>query len=257
MQSDLLNIDSRRVFLKQELSKRCQKNPRYSLRSFAKALGLSHTVLSLFLSGKRTLSKKATSQVVTSLALSPREQAAFYGESPAKQYDHLSLDSFAAISDWYHYSILSLLELPNAKCDAGWMASQLGISRIQAQLAFERLVRLGLIKKTAHGWRQTGNPLYVGNDVPSAALRKFYRQLLEKATDSLENDPLELRDFSSITFAMNPKFIPYAQKKIRLFRRQLVSELEKLGEPTAVFHLSIQLYPSSRIERGKNEKKCH
>jgi hypothetical protein len=55
--------------------------------------------------------------------------------------------------------------------------------------------------------------------------------LIRKAVESLENDPIELRDFSSTTFAMNPKHVAYALKRIREFRRQWTQELESFGDP--------------------------
>src|SRR4051794_752039 len=64
-----------RVLLQQELARRCAKNSNYSLRAFGQSLGISHTVLSLVLSGKRPLSKKATSTVATALGLNPSETA--------------------------------------------------------------------------------------------------------------------------------------------------------------------------------------
>src|SRR4051794_29725601 len=65
---------SPRFLLQNELTRRCAKNPRYSLRAFAKALGMSHTVLSLVLSGKRPLSRKAALQVASALELAPAER---------------------------------------------------------------------------------------------------------------------------------------------------------------------------------------
>src|SRR5262245_40700147 len=64
-----------RLLLQQELARRCAKNPGYSLRAFSRALGLSPTVLSLVLSGKRPLSKKAVAKVVEVLGLGPEEKA--------------------------------------------------------------------------------------------------------------------------------------------------------------------------------------
>ena len=43
--------------LRAELQRRTQLNPRYSMRSFAKALDVSHSLLSLVMSGKRSPSK--------------------------------------------------------------------------------------------------------------------------------------------------------------------------------------------------------
>ena len=57
----------------------------------------------------------------------------------------VDLDTFAVISDWYHYAILSLLEVTDARLDPRWISKRLGINRLEARLAIERLKRLSLI----------------------------------------------------------------------------------------------------------------
>ncbi len=52
-----------------------------------------------------------------------------------------------------------------------------------------------------------------------------------------------------MTFVMDPKFIPYAKKRIQSFRRSLVEELEKMGPPKEVYHLSVQIYPVTKKEK--------
>ena len=67
--------------LQRELSIRCEKNPRYSLRAFSRALGMSHTALSFVLSGKRPLSKNAARKVSEVLQLDPLQRKALF-ENP-------------------------------------------------------------------------------------------------------------------------------------------------------------------------------
>ena len=47
----------------------------------------------------------------------------------------MTLDSFAFISDWFHYGILSLLEIAGARFEARWVARHLGITEIEAKSA--------------------------------------------------------------------------------------------------------------------------
>lgn len=249
---------SPKQLLQTELARRCERNPRYSLRSFAKSLGISHTVLSLVLNGRRPLSKKAVFKVADALELDPvrrqslleRRRIGGPDGSPLPTHDDefraLSLDTFAIVSDWHHYAILSLLELPGARFEARWISARLGISRMQAKLAIERLARMGLVAPDAGGrWRQTGKPLRVESSVSTAATRKFHRQIIGKALDSLENDLGELRDFTSMTFTMDPALVPHAKERIRGFRRKLVRELESKGSPKRVYNFCLQLYPVS------------
>jgi len=146
---------------------------------------------------------------------------------------------------------LSLLEIKSQGLTPKWIARRLGINELHAKLCFERLRKLGLIEKSRAGWRQTKKPLKIENQVSTDATRRFHRQLLEKAIGSLEADPIEVRDFSSMTMALNPEVIPYARQRIRQFRRELTAELEAHGKPSEVYNLTVQIYPVSKKENGK------
>ena len=251
-----------RSALQRELSRRCESNPRYSLRSFARALSMSHTVLSLVLSGKRPLSKFAAPKVADILGLNPKEKEMFLNlRAPKKktskevsevkvpEYQQMTLDVFSVIADVHHYWILSLLDVPNAKFEARWISKQLSITQMQAQIAMERLLRLKLVERVNGKWKQSQNHLKVENTISTGATRKHHKQILTKALNSLENDPIEVRDFSAMTMAIDPKHIPYATERIRKFRRSLMEELESKGSPKAVYNLAVQIFPVSIIQK--------
>lgn len=247
--------------LRQELERRCSKNPHYSLRAFAKSVGISHTVLSLVLSGKRNLSKKASTKIAEELSLDPSERVQLLNcharpSTEAKKRDQqfavIDLDTFALLGEWHHYAILSLLEIPETKFTARYISKALGISEIQAKLSIERLKRMNMVAINSEGlWRQTSKPIKVENHVSTATTKKFQKQLLEKAVESLEEDSAEIRDFSSITFAMHPSLVPYARQRIREFRRELCEELETAMPPTAVYNITVQIFPTSKVKKDQ------
>ncbi len=232
-----------------------ERNPKYSLRAFARASGVSHTVLSLVLNGKRSLSRKAARKLADFLALSAEGRQTLLSRDeasrPRVEYQRLTLDTFSVIADWYHYAILSYLELPGSRFEALHLAQKLGIEVNVAEAAMARLVRLGLVMVTAAGATvPTGLALKVENTVSTAATRRFHRQLLEKAGEALDRVAIEERDFSSMTLILDPAEVPYAKKKIQDFRRNLVAELEKRGRPQKVYKLSVQLFPVSESCEG-------
>ncbi len=219
--------------LEKELQARIERNPHYSMRGFAKSLGLSHSLLSLILSGKREVSRKTIKKMAK---LFPSQE---------KPLTRVPLQTFESLYRWYDYAILSLLEIPATKMDPQAIAKRLGISPIEARLSLSRLKQNGIIAKKNGKWRQVIPPIIVENNVSTDLTRKHHAELLKKADDSLHMDPFEVRDFSSTTFAVDPEHIPYARKRIRDFRRKLVAELESFGRPKEVYHLSVQLYPVS------------
>ncbi len=235
--------------IERELMRRIKRNPKYSLRAFAKTIGVSHTALSLVLSGKRHPSTRLLNKFADKMAMPPDERDVLLKNNgfSSKNIDTnlIDLDYFELISDWRHYAVLSLLELPTAKYESKWIAKRLNISSIEARDIMDRLRRLSLVGEKDGRMIQASMPIRMENKISTAATRRFHQQLLKKAEESLENDPIEIRDFSSMTFALDQSLVPYATQKIREFRRRLVADLEKKGNSNKVFQLNVQLYPVS------------
>jgi len=62
-----------RSFLQDELEKRCKKNPRFSLRAFARTLEVEPSALSKILHGKRALTPKMLMRMANQLGLQERD----------------------------------------------------------------------------------------------------------------------------------------------------------------------------------------
>ncbi|HWW62311.1 MAG TPA: helix-turn-helix domain-containing protein, partial [Thermoanaerobaculia bacterium] len=56
-----------REILQAEFDRRAARNARYSLRAFARSLGIAHTTLSRFLSGRRRLTSRAIRRIGVAL----------------------------------------------------------------------------------------------------------------------------------------------------------------------------------------------
>lgn len=240
--------------LKSEFATRSQRNPSYSIRAFAKHLGISHTGLSLIMAGKRPLSQKASIQIAERLNLDPMRTKILQGlrvkslsvRKKNTAYDQIDLETFAFISDWLHYAILSLIDIDPRNLDSKYCAKRLGVSETYARITIERLKKLGMIQETDGVFSATGKPIRIDNNITTAAAKKYQQQLLEKALDSLNMGSFDVHDFSSMTMAIDPELIPYARGKIRSFRRQLCADLESKGTQKEVYNLTIQIYPISQ-----------
>jgi uncharacterized protein (TIGR02147 family) len=243
--------------LQEELGRRIAKNPKYSLRAFARTLGLSPATLSLILSNKTPLTESSLGKISSVLALSPSQTQHLRHqivtrklkiEEPIQDSDfkYVTLDIFKALSEWYYYAILSLFDLKDSSTDPKWISKKLGISVFEAREAIERLQRLGLISKVKGQWKQVSKPLRIDDVSSTSASRRFQRQLLSMALESLEIDPVEIRDVTSMTLSMNKKDMSYAIDKIAEFRRKLTRDLEQRSEPNSVYNLTIQLFPVTK-----------
>jgi uncharacterized protein (TIGR02147 family) len=253
-----------RSLLQEELTRRCERNPRYSLRAFSRALGVDAAALSRILSDKLRPSPRMARVILDALALEPEEASRFLdsvaeaqkrahlaqarretAQRPRPEEDPRELDgtSFRVIADWYHYAILELTEVPGFRPSAHWIAAQLGISVAQAKLALERLCDLGLLEDAPEGLRRRqGLVTTADKRTTSPALRTRQRQILDKAIASLEEDPIDERSHTGMTMAIDPSRLELAKKKILAFNRSLCRFLEG-GTRTRVYELSIALFP--------------
>jgi uncharacterized protein (TIGR02147 family) len=157
----------------------------------------------------------------------------------------MSLDQFKVISDWHHFAILELTKVAGFRSSPAWIGRKLEVSTYEAKLAVERLVRLGLLKKKARRLEPTHGALVSGNGAPSEAVRRYHRQLLDKAKQAVSRQTVGERDISALTFALRRSDVPLVAEKIRKFRREINEEFERLvpaGSAEEVYGLSFQLF---------------
>jgi uncharacterized protein (TIGR02147 family) len=253
-----------RLWLQEEYTKRCGKNPSYSLRAFAALLDLDSSSVSQILTGKRKASAKLALGIFEKLGVHPTIAQRILGSlkptagrpsnqtkkkqsTPEPNYGQLTLDAFAVVADWYHYAIMELTVTEGFKNDPQWIARSLNISVIEVKVAIERLMRLELIEEKDGTLIQTENLLSNGftGVTTSGAHKQLQRQVLQKALEAIDNTPQEDKDITSMTMAIDRSKLPEARKLIQKFRRDLCQFLEN-GKKEDIYHLGVQLYPVSK-----------
>jgi uncharacterized protein (TIGR02147 family) len=243
-----------RTLLRETMINRTKSNPAYSLRAFAKHLQFEPSFLSKLLSGKRNFTEGVILKLASRLSLDPeltsryveRAREAKPSKVPKTQiYRELELDQFRIVADWYHYAILELLLLKNFRANPSWIAKKLGISKFEAESALERLIRAKMIRQNSETFVNTpDNHTTLKNAFSDIAFRKLQEQILRQALQALENTPIEERDQSSMTMAIDKSLLPEAKKRIRAFRRQLTAFLQENKRPKdEVYQLSISFFP--------------
>ncbi len=244
--------------LEDELAERTRASSRYSLRAFARSLGVDAGALSRIFSQKQNLSLKLAHKVALELALAPQERSLFLN-SVAEEKKMLSLtkvqeegprrsheiepELFKAVSELHHYALLELLSVEKFKPDPQWIARRLGISSLEARFTLERLVRLGFITKEKGRLKKTNAVFTVKDKCTSTpALRRQQKEILARARDALDNIPIEKRICNSMTMAIAPEKLPLARKLITDFTEALCEVLED-GKRKRVYQFNASLFP--------------
>lgn len=127
------------------------------------------------------------------------------------------------------------------------MAGRLGITAAEAALGISRLIEAGLLARRSDG-RLVATEAQIttaDKEMTTAAHRKRQDQVLEKARQSLKKDPIEIRNHSAMTMAIDPALIPEARQRVEAFTQKLCTFLES-GAKKEVYELAIQLFPLTR-----------
>jgi hypothetical protein len=157
-----------RAKLQQELNARRERNPRYSLRSFAAFLGIDHSSLSQILRARRPIPSTTVRTAAKKLGMDREEIAAYVAAehvpSPAKaeredQLRHWTAEAMSIATEPVHWELLRLSRTNDFRADSRWIAQQIGVSVDEVNVALSRMLRLHLLAVSAQGkWMDLTNP---------------------------------------------------------------------------------------------------
>ena len=248
--------------IRDQFQNRAVKNPSYSLRAFARDLGLTSGTLSDILMKKKGVSSKKASALAEKLGLESEEQEFFCklveancsrtnekrksAESKLWKYNtnyiSVSDDYYEIMSEWYHFAIVELVRVKGFKGDNDWIAKRLGISENEVRLAIERLINIGLLEVTNGKLCQTYDYFVVPSGVPSDAVKKFHKQILAKASEAIYAQKVEERDFSSGFLRVRTADLPMIAAEIKEFKRELSKKIESGDGHDSVYAFAIQFF---------------
>lgn len=258
-----------REMLKREFEQRAGKNPHYSLRAFARDLKLAPSHLSGILSGQYGLSKNRAAEIASRIGYSAQELEEFVTSvesqharsSAARSIAHrklrtlrprrasrsvLDLDALALISNPHHFSILELTYLKSFRPDPSWIAHALGISQSAANLAIDRLKRLGLLEAQGERWQVREDCTETVTDIPSSAIQALHAQVLKMADSALPVQPVARREYRSTFFSIRKEKIEEAKRAIEEFHRDFCEDISEVHpdahDKDQVYCLATQLF---------------
>lgn len=244
-----------RELLQREFQRRLDKNPRYSLRAFAKSLGIYHATLSSLLSGQRPFSPKSIRQIGGALGFTPLQLEAIgtvAAKSNSKTVIELQEDEFNLIANWQHDAFLELLQLPNESQEVRSIGKRLNMTAANVLSSLQLLERTAMIKRDATGcWKvlKPNSSTVLGENQTSHARRAHQKALLERSKQALDEIAIAMRDHSSIAMTVNTEDLPELKTAIREFRRKLMAFAQrKNSNPNSVYQLQIALFPLTNQE---------
>lgn len=255
MEKDIL------TFLKSELLRKKNKNPKYSLRSYARDLGVSPATLSKIISGQSLLTPKVFRKIKTKLPHDSKtllkmendlirlKKERDYRSSIMSDQRKLNVAEFSLIYHWYYWAILETFALHDFQNSPEWIRKKLKLKNKKIVLdAFCQLEKVNLIKKTANGF--IPNFYFVGEEevfTSSEKKKEKQKQILKLSLKALDEIPVEIRSHSDLCIALDDSLIPIIKKKILRFNLELGKFINtKSKKMNKIYSFQIGFFPLSK-----------
>ena len=262
-----------RAFLRAYYAAEKERKPAFSHRFFSRQAGLkSPNFLKLVMDGERNLGAETVPKFVHAIGLTG-EAAEFFGNLVAfnqadtvaeknRAFERISAsrrfrsakriegDLFRYLSHWYYPAIRELAARPDFQESAKWIAAQLRpkIAPADAQSALNLLLSLGLlVRDEKTGKIVRGEPTLTTDHqtVRSLAVTNFHRQMLERASDSIESVRPIHRDLAALTVCVSPETAAVVKERIHRFREELTEICDADTNGNVVYQLNVQWFPLS------------
>lgn len=242
------------AWLAAQLAERQDRRPTYSLRCFAKHLDLSPSHLANLISGRRTLTPMVAQSIGERMDLSPDETRDLLKLVPNRRNPlerdvsashRLDGEVFKLISDWHHMGLLSLARTVKNSSDPENIARELRITKPEATQALDRLQKLGLLAIENGALKCLTDDVVTSNDVPSAAIRRHHRQVLQKAERALENVEMDRRQVETSTIAMSTARIAEIKAAVSEFHDKIKAIAATDETKDTVYNLAVQFFPAN------------
>ena len=243
--------------INQEFQQRKQNNPCYSLRAFARDLGLHSGTLSSILQDRRkipihlvdNLSEKLTSLSSHREILKTELQRAKKAKVKTFKFDKIVDERNAEniVIDGVYFTLLSLFNCSNFRSDIAWIASRLDVTQNKVKEVLGDLVKASLVSVVDGQYKMNKHAHATRDDVSSEVLKRAHEAILSVAANKLRTVEVSKRDFTSIKFPCDPSKMAEAKKEVRKFQRKMM-RLTKSDKSTEVYEMAILLFPRTKSE---------
>lgn len=247
-------LEFRRTLLSDEFARRCLKNNRYTLRSFARDLAIEPSTVSQLIRGKRTFNDHYFSAVCRALNWAEEkvikdEQAYIESKTSLKM---IPPEHTFVRTHWYCFAILELTHVKHFKPSIKWIAKTLKLHPQAVEEAVRKMIETGaLIITEEDRWIDNyGNVTFIENeDMDIETGREHQKGLLDCAKTSIDKNSGEAKSHTNITFAMSKHQVPVYKQLVKEFRERLLLQMQEVQNPKdAVYCAQINLFPLTDLD---------
>ena len=272
---DIFNYYDYRRFLNDLVTHERQRSPVFSHRYIVQKAGFkSPTALKHVIDGKRNLSLEAANRFATALKIEgiPRhyfltlvlfnqseslaEQEKYLNEllelKRAENPSRLNEDRFEVLSQWYHLPIREIVDLPDYKNSAKWIARVLcpQITPFEASQSLLLLKRLGLVTKVDGKLQPAERTIATEPQVHSVKAIEFHRQMIQRGAEAIVRFKSDEREISGTTLRISRQDAANVKMLLREFRKKMLALAVNSSDADQIYQLNFQFFPLIITDRG-------
>lgn len=257
-----------RDFLKVHFEEQKEKHAFYSYRYISGKTGIDPSYYVKVLNKQKHVSEKKLEPLLDHLDLNGRERDYFstlvqYNRSKSSELTKelfaklmsLKKSAGAHISDyryfaeWYTIPTRELLNHYDFDGDYKALAKQFHppITERQARNAIRTLTELEMVSEDENGFLRPSEALLTtGDQWRSDAIRKFQRQMISLAGESIERFPKEERDISTVTVSTSQKCMEAVRERLAQARREILEMIAAEDDVDGVYQINLQVFPLTK-----------
>jgi uncharacterized protein (TIGR02147 family) len=263
--------------LKDVFVERIRKNPQYSLRAYAKHLGLSPGGLSQILSGKKKLSVERAEVIAERMGLKSLERDVFLLKvewasaktekrkswildqmralSPTEVTHSVSADEFESFSRWYGLPLHELVRL-RPGIQVSEIAQFFSVPAPEVKDLCERMIRLKLLVSSESGALSTAVPyVHIASENRNQIIQAYYRELLPKIEDAVVNLTPKERAAGAEVFSISDDQLPEVTRLTNQYLDDLQKLTEKAGESVRIYQALSVVFPLQKTALKNSSRK--
>lgn len=224
------------------------KNSRYSMRSFAKKVGVSPGALSEIMQGKRKVTTERA-EMILGLALGDGPELlaakARMGWSVKLDRQLIQDHQMSFLIDWISHAVMGFFEIDDPKVTAQWISEKLDVPLEQIEERIERFIDQGFLYRASKGRvkiKALGKQWHVPANRPPQLMAKFKEAQNKAALCALKKGHPEECFFSSMTFLGS-------QEQIEMFKGEIMALYDRIAasvdpmKPKELMRISVQAFP--------------
>ena len=251
------------AILVQDFAQKRIRKENYSLRAYARHLGVSHSTLHALMTDGSGGSSKLIEKIGEKIGLSKSEKEYFAhlaslnvikdSKKRAEILQKIALldtrynilgheEQTQVFCKWYGFAVMELIKTKDASLDPAWIAKKLRITRSEVEKTLDALQKLEIIEIQENGQLLVKKDYVELSPTTVLPTRELHQVMIGKAGEAAMAQPKETRSFSETVLRFRKSDMEEVHQFISKFRREFALKFESGTGHDSVYSLNVNFF---------------